>query len=358
MLHLADGTVLGWISESGAPPPDDPHSISRAGRGLHRRLERGQHLLWTGSYAAGRRAVRRLGQRVRRPRIPDEAGARWRAQREHTGRVARLVGRLLVRIEPDGSVRLPGAPDTREAVHQAWGASELPRLVALRTLIGALSAAEWRRTGLKVPGLSGTLHPHYGVFSPTRNTYVQLVADLPEVKGRRVLDVGCGTGVLGFVLLQRGAAQLLACDLDPRAVDCARDNARRLGLDERCDVVQADLWPETRADLVLFNPPWMPETPRTRLDQAIFDPGARTLRRWLAGLGAHLTESGRGVLISSDLPERLGLRPPVEELVAAAGLQVVDRMEQPASHRQPPPRDALARSRAQERIARWQLRPR
>jgi hypothetical protein len=68
----------------------------------------------------------------------------------------------------------------------------------------------------------------------------------------------------------------------------------------------------------------MPGKPATRLDHAIFDEGAQTLKRWLNGLTAHLEPKGMGALILSDLPERLGLRAEgaVLQWIADAGLVV------------------------------------
>src|SRR5205809_5851246 len=69
-----------------------------------------------------------------------------------------------------------------------------------------------------------------GVFSPT--TTSRTLADALEIRpGDTVIDVGCGSGVLAFVAAKLGAAKVYGVDLSQRAVDAARDNARRLGLD-------------------------------------------------------------------------------------------------------------------------------
>jgi len=68
------------------------------------------------------------------------------------------------------------------------------------------------------------------------------------VRGRRVLDLGCGSGVAGIAAALAGAARVIACDLDPVALAATRCNARRNGvhlallsdldqLDEPVDVV-------------------------------------------------------------------------------------------------------------------------
>lgn len=49
------------------------------------------------------------------------------------------------------------------------------------------------------------------------------------LSGRRVADVGCGSGVLGIAAAARGA-QVEAVDIDPAAIDVTRENAERNGV--------------------------------------------------------------------------------------------------------------------------------
>jgi ribosomal protein L11 methyltransferase len=51
--------------------------------------------------------------------------------------------------------------------------------------------------------------------------------------GTRVLDVGCGSGILSIAAARLGAGRVLALDIDPIAVEATRDNARRNGLARR-----------------------------------------------------------------------------------------------------------------------------
>jgi predicted nicotinamide N-methyase len=50
------------------------------------------------------------------------------------------------------------------------------------------------------------------------------------VQGKRVLDFGCGSGVVAIAAAQAGAAQVIACDIDPLALAATRGNARRSGV--------------------------------------------------------------------------------------------------------------------------------
>jgi cyclopropane fatty-acyl-phospholipid synthase-like methyltransferase len=95
--------------------------------------------------------------------------------------------------------------------------------------------SEWKgRTG----PFSLQLGP--GVFSPTSTS--RTLAEAIEIEpGDTVIDVGCGSGVLAFVAAKLGAAKVYGVDLSHRAVEAARDNAKRLGLDHICEFRQGDL---------------------------------------------------------------------------------------------------------------------
>jgi methylase of polypeptide subunit release factors len=200
------------------------------------------------------------------------------------------------------------------------------------------------------------------VFAPIRSEYVDLVATAPLLAAAAsapvAFDIGTGTGVLAAVLARRGIRRVVATDLDPRALACARENLERLGVAERVDLLQADLFPEGRAALVVCNPPWVPARPSSPLEQGIYDPEGRMLNAFLRGLSAHLEPGGEGWLILSDLAEHLGLRSR-EELLAAiegAALKVVDRIDvRPRHPRASDANDPLHRARKAEVTSLWRL---
>ncbi|MDP2695133.1 MAG: class I SAM-dependent methyltransferase [Gallionella sp.] len=299
---------------------------------------------------------------------------------------ARTLGMLLIPFEADHSIPLRRAPDARAACTEAYGAATEPYVASLRGLQGLVGAYEWRKNGVEIPALGARIHPHYGVFAPIRGEYIGLVneAPLPELtcifvplspplshESEReqtnrcanlslpvAFDIGTGTGVLAAVLARRGIKRIVATDQDQRALACARENLARLGLAAQVDVVQADLFPEGRAPLVVCNPPWIPARPSSPLEHAIFDPESRMLRGFLNGLAAHLEPGGEGWLILSDLAEHLGLRTRAELLAAidAAGLQVLGKIDVKPHHpRVSDTSDPLHTARAAELTSLWRL---
>jgi methylase of polypeptide subunit release factors len=197
------------------------------------------------------------------------------------------------------------------------------------------------------------------VFAPIRGANVDLVAEQAEharLAGRTVFDVGTGTGVLACVLARRGACRVVATDADERAVACARDNVSRLALGAVVDVRKVDAgdpFPPGSADILVCNPPWIPEAAATGLDHAVFDPGGRLLRGFVEGVPDHLEPGGQAWLVLSDLAERLGLRPRrfLADTVASAGLVVLGQRATLARHPRSQDRgDPLHLSRSEEII--------
>ena len=357
-----------WRSEAGLVPPAavdvvDDRISADAAWGL---MEGGTALLWNGDWvnvrhlmqALTRRADRLSGlPRDKRPATPAAAFARLRERQRWR---AVLLARLLVPVDADYRVSLRRAQDVRQACIEAWGPpSGDASVIALRELLAVVSAHEWRRKGITVPAIEGRIHPHYGVFSPVRGEYVDLVAGASLPAGCKLaFDIGTGSAILAAVLARRGIKRVVATDQDPRALACASENARNLGLTAAIEVIEADLFPTSRAPLVVCNPPWVPAQPSSPIEYAVYDPDSRMLRGFLGGLAAHLAPGGEGWLIISDLAEHLGLRSRNElhGWIADGGLQVRDRIDTRPRHSRASDRnDPLHAARSAEVTSLWRL---
>ncbi|MGK4578806.1 methyltransferase [Kitasatospora sp. HPMI-4] len=360
-----------WHSESGMPLPrrvavaDDGMKAATA----HRLACEGTALLWQGDFPGARQLLRAMGRRLDRKPLPPAASAAeaFRLHRRARGHRARVLGRLLVPLAEDHSLALRRAPDVRQACAEAYGPPDAPTVVPLTELLGVIGAHQWRLKGVEIPALGSRIHPHFGVFSPTRGEYVDLVARAPlpaaVVRGtapRTAFDLGTGTGVLSAVLARRGFDRVTATDINPRALACARENVHRLGLARRVEVVDGGLYPDGRAALVVCNPPWLPARPTSAVEQGVYDPDGRMLRGFLTGLAGHLEPDGEGWLVLSDLAERLGLRTRGELLSAfdSAGLRILDRIDtRPRHPRSRDTTDPLHTARAAEVTSLWRLAP-
>lgn len=354
-----------WRSEAGVPPPkrvvvaDDRMAADAA----YRHACEGTALLWRGDFQNARQLLQAIARRIdRRPKkeraAPVTATESFHLHRAAQGHRARILGMLLLPFESDHSVPLRRAPDVREACTEAYGEADGPYVASLRELLGLVGAHEWRKKGVEIPALGARIHPHYGVFSPVRGEYVDLVSQAPLPSTTIAFDIGVGTGVLSAVLARRGVRRVVATDQDPRAMACARENIARLGLDAQVEITQADLFPEGRAPLVVCNPPWVPARPSSPVEHAVYDPESRMLRGFLDGLAAHLEPGGEGWLILSDIAEHLGLRSREDLLgwIDKAGLQVVARLDAKPRHpKASDETDPLHAARAKEVTSLWRL---
>ena len=328
-----------WVSP-GAPPParlgaagDDTRAAAAAAR-----ARRGEGLVYSGDYHNARQLLTALARRLpaARPRGPGPA-ALFHAERERTRLEQALLSRLLVPLEPGWRVPLRRAPDVRERLRGGAGPApgRVTALLPLRDLLGMIGAHEWRRRGVEVRALGAAGPPALRAFMPrsgaSTSTWSRGALAAWPVAGKRAFDVGTGTGVLAL-LLARAGARVVATDLDPRAIACARENAARLDLAARVEVTEADLFPEGEADLVVSNPPWVPAEAHGRSTGPSTIPAARSSSGSCAGSRPTSRPAARRGSSSRTWPSGSGCarRTTSPRLAAPAGLAVAAVLRDPA----------------------------
>lgn len=375
-----------WRSERGAPPPkkvvlaDDTMTADDA----YRLACAGTALLWRGDFHNARQLLQALARRI--DKTPERKKRKaagtpapevspvdaFNQHRQAQSQRARILATVLLPFNADYGIPLRRAPDARQACAEAWGPvteTDGNGVASLRDLLGMISAHEWHKKGVEISVLGNApnnrIYPSYGVFSPVRGEYVDLVAKVPLPKTGQTpfcaFDIGVGSGVLSAMLARRGIARVIGTDQDPRALACANANLQQLGVAARVKVLQADLFPpETfgKASVIVCNPPWLPARPSAPIEHAVYDEGSRMLLGFLNGLAAHLLPQGEGWLILSDFAEHLGLRTRAELLAAfgKAGLTVLGRLDAKPMHpKATDATDALHAARTAEVTSLWRL---
>lgn len=133
----------------------------------------------------------------------------------------------------------------------------------------------------------------------------KLIRETPVVKGKRVLEIGTGSGLLSLCALQAGASYVVATDVNPNAVANARYNVEALGAEERFEVRQvseseraafAVIRDDERFDLIISNPPWVDRKPGRIEDYALYDEAFLLMRTLFEGLPKHLNPGGKALL--------------------------------------------------------------
>lgn len=366
-----------WLSESNQVPParivlvDDNTTADEA----YRWACEGTSMLWCGDFHNARQLLQAITRRIERTeqrKISKAAKSGqptaeslvipnlFHQQRQAQAQRSRVLSRLLLALDAGYVSTLRRAPDVSAACTAAFGELDEPCLISFRDVQGALGAAQWRAKGVPITGLDVSIFPHYGVFAPTRHEYVQLMLNAPLPAAHDVaLDIGTGTGLLAIILAQRGVKQVIATDLNPRALTCANENLTALEL-TNVQLQQADLFPTAAplANLVVCNPPWLPAKPSSPLEYAVYDANSAMLRGFLQGAKQHLAEQGEVWLILSDLAEHLQLRTRDELLgwFAEAGLAVKYRLDTEPKHgRSQDKTDPLFAARSAEITSLWCL---
>ncbi len=171
---------------------------------------------------------------------------------------------------------------------------------------GLNSAWQWYKKGIKISVLKEKIHPYFGCYFPTRFEHILLFEQwLLKYQGQKksAIDVGVGSGVLSFQLLKHGFATIFASDSNPNAIIGLKNKNTNLHL------FYGDLFAgiSEKTELIVFNPPWLPETyGAAGLDKAIYYE-ATLFSRFFEEAKKRLKKEGKIVLLFSNLAEITGV---------------------------------------------------
>jgi release factor glutamine methyltransferase len=149
----------------------------------------------------------------------------------------------------------------------------------------------WRDAPVTIEESGRTFVVPPEVYAPNPLGLAAIVLD--EVREEdRVLDMGTGSGVNG-VLAAAQSRHVLAVDVNPAAVKCARTNADRNGVADRMQVRESDLFDHAagRFDVIIFDPPFRWFRPRNMSERGTADENYKTLTTFFDQARDHLERS-------------------------------------------------------------------
>lgn len=153
---------------------------------------------------------------------------------------------------------------------------------------------------LRYMGLKLRLHPQ--VYEPAEDSFL-LAENLEVREGDFALDMGTGTGIIAL-LMARKAEFVVGADINPIAVELARENARLNGI-ENVEFLVSDLFEniDGKFDLITFNAPYLPGEPEEPIDMALLggQSGREVLNRFLEEVGDYLKPRGRLQIVQSSI---------------------------------------------------------
>ncbi|HMQ63487.1 MAG TPA: methyltransferase [Flavilitoribacter sp.] len=156
----------------------------------------------------------------------------------------------------------------------------------------------WRYNGFRMDIANSVFHPAFFGSSRVFAWFIKR----QDLSGKTLLEIGCGSGLLSMVAAA-GKAVVTAVDINEKAVECARQNAKINGLE--MTVIHSDLFekaPLQQFDLIICNPPYFPAEPK--------NPGAYAwyceddfgfFRRFFAAIPAFIHPHSRIWLILSEV---------------------------------------------------------
>lgn len=149
---------------------------------------------------------------------------------------------------------------------------------------------------------------HPDVYPPSEDS-ILLIECLDVRKGERVLEIGCGSGVVSIHCASNGC-DVTSVDINPYAVELTGSNFCRNGL--KGDVSVSDVYSnvEGRFDTIIFNLPYLPTEDDIGIISKAWDGGSDgmgPLPELLNGAPEHLLPNGRVVIVVSSLMDKNAL---------------------------------------------------
>lgn len=139
-----------------------------------------------------------------------------------------------------------------------------------------------------------------GVFSPSISSDTKWFANylLPLVKGKKILEIGAGTGAIACLAKLHGAKEVCATDINPLAVDNIRANARLHNL--KIDIFEADIFDslpiKTKFDIIFWNHPFNYTEEKKDIDSllslSVFDLRYNSLRKYIRDSKKWINKNG------------------------------------------------------------------
>jgi len=140
-------------------------------------------------------------------------------------------------------------------------------LFSYHVVLSRKSIRTVRAAGFRLTVRPTVFHPRFFVSSERFASFI----DGLDLRGKRVIDVGTGTGILALAAARAGAENVVAADINPNASLNASENARSNGLGDRvvgvCSNLLAALAPRPLFDVILSSPPKHAGEPRDLTDR-------------------------------------------------------------------------------------------
>lgn len=153
-----------------------------------------------------------------------------------------------------------------------------------------------------------------GVYSPKYTDGTAIFAkNFPYRPNEIVLEIGSGTGTISLLVAYNGARKVVAIDINPDAVKNTQANISLHNMTEKVEVREGNLYepllPDEKFDTIFWNVPYCltADTSLSELEHAVYDPGYRSIEKFIKEARMHLKPGGRLLIGFSTTLGRLDL---------------------------------------------------
>ncbi len=149
------------------------------------------------------------------------------------------------------------------------------------------------------------------IYSPSDDSYLLEEEVRKRARGKKVLDVGTGSGIQARAAYSVGAREVLAVDIDSEVIEKLKGG--------EFEIKKSDLLSKVygKFDLIVFNPPYLPLDSREDSESALATTGGERgdeiIVRFLREVGEHLERGGEILLVVSSLTPLARIRRVLKE---------------------------------------------
>ncbi len=333
-------------------------SASSNNKHIFQKLKQGQKFCFEGTWGTAMAFYSWLKKQTgKQLPVHDYMSSRYNRELTNT-----LTGRLYLPITKH-------QPSLKKAPENPWLKELYPGnpdfLMRFTDYLGMNGARQWYEKGVRFPNLARKLHPFYGAYFPTRTEHLVLFDQWLTGQNSitNPVDMGTGCGVLTFYLLKHRVNDITATDINPNALYSLEQDLGRYSLDSKVQTIETAFFEGldlSNTNLVVFNPPWLPQEVNNTLDKAMYY-GPDFFEKFFESAHQKIPSRCQMVILFSNFAQVVGLtsqNPIEQECIKKSRFKLVEKRKECLKQSTSSRKHWLSQIRMHEEVELWHLKKR